>query len=157
MGEERKPPTEAATQPSSEARSVDASPIESPFPTGNGEYRRHPDDWCPASPMPPTPPTSAGDFFAGTAVVAGFVALDVVTGGLFSMVSSLPGDFPRSGDSYDGPPLAVPTDLHTTAAPRREADGLVACSRCQRRVPYASMAINEHGYFCAKCGPSQPL
>jgi hypothetical protein len=158
MGEERKPAAEVATQGAPEATGAVDVPIPlSAFPTGNGTSIRHPDDWSQADPGPPTPGTTAGDLFAGTAAVAGFVALDVVTGGLFSMVTSLPGGFPRSGDTYDGPPLFVPPGLHGTAAPAVDAEGLVACTRCQRRVPYASMALNEHGYFCARCGPSRPL
>ncbi len=38
-----------------------------------------------------------------------------------------------------------------TAAPRRNGAGQVACTRCDARVPYASMALTESGYFCAAC------
>lgn len=157
MGEERMPEAEAAPQGAPEATSAAEVPIPlSAFPTGNGTSIRHPDAWTEADPLPPTPGVTAGEVLAGTAALAGLTALDVVTGGLLSVLGSLPGGLPRSGDTYDGPPLHVPPDLHHTAAPAADAEGRVACTRCRRRVPYASMALNEHGYFCATCGPSQP-
>lgn len=121
------------------------------------ELVAHVDEWCQAEPLAPTPASSAGDVLVFTAGLAALVMLDVVTGGLVSTLASIPGGPPSSGDAYDGPPLVIPADLHYTAAPAFGGDGRVACTRCQRRVLYASMALNEHGYFCASCGPSRPL
>lgn len=44
--------------------------------------------------------------------------------------------------------------LAETAAPRVTIDHDVACTRCATPVPYASMSLNEHGYFCSACAAS---
>jgi hypothetical protein len=38
-----------------------------------------------------------------------------------------------------------------TAPPRVTAAGTVLCTRCSAAVPFHSMALNEHGYFCPTC------
>jgi hypothetical protein len=38
-----------------------------------------------------------------------------------------------------------------TAAPVDDGEGNAQCTRCTRLVPYASMWLNEDGYFCAAC------
>jgi hypothetical protein len=90
---------------------------------------------------------------AGAAAVFGIFKLNSLTGGLLDHFSE--DSDPNPGPRNKGPNV-VPPDLRQTAAPAFDADGLAACSRCQRRVAFASMAINEHGYFCARCGPSRP-
>lgn len=146
MGEDGKPaPGTGTHEPWPE-------PWPKPRPQGSGASSG--EEWIEAPPPPGPQGVTAGEVVAGTAVVVGLMALDAVSGGVIGALAALPGG---RTDDYDGPPLVVPPDLHRTAAPVLGADGLVACTRCQRRVAFASMSINEHGYFCASCGPSQPL
>lgn len=36
-------------------------------------------------------------------------------------------------------------------APQRDPHGSAQCTGCAAFVPYASMSLNEDGYFCASC------
>jgi hypothetical protein len=108
-----------------------------------------PDGWEPAAPPPGPEDVSAATVALGTVAVVGLVAIDTLTGGLVSLIGAIPG-------GTDDPAPFVPRTPEGTAPPVVHADGTVACSRCGRASPYASMALNEHGYFCASCGPSQP-
>jgi hypothetical protein len=38
-----------------------------------------------------------------------------------------------------------------TAAPVDDGEGNVQCTRCTQLVPWATMSLNEDGYFCAAC------
>ncbi len=97
---------------------------------------------------PPKPPQiSAAETSGAIAGVVVIGAVDIATGGLFSAIAAIPG----SADS--GPPdiQAGLDSIRDTGAPPRDADGNVACSRCGTFVSWASMSLNEHGYFCAAC------
>ena len=48
-------------------------------------------------------------------------------------------------------PVQIPPDLDRTAPPVLVGDGMAACSGCDAVVPFATMAINEDGYFCPGC------
>jgi hypothetical protein len=37
------------------------------------------------------------------------------------------------------------------APPRWVEGGGVICTSCRRAVPFASMSLDERGYFCARC------
>lgn len=87
--------------------------------------------------------------------VAGFVglaAVDIATGGLLSAIAAIPG-----GSDPEPEPFVFDPTLAGTALPPRDADGNVACSRCGTFVSWASMSLNEHGYFCAACVNSGDL
>ncbi|MCE9579571.1 MAG: hypothetical protein K8W52_41000 [Deltaproteobacteria bacterium] len=97
----------------------------------------------PPKPKPPTAKETAVTVIGGL----GVIAADIATGGLLSTLAAIP-----SGGEREGPPdiragLAAIAD---TAAPARDGDR-AACTRCAAWVPYASMALNEDGYFCARC------
>lgn len=111
--------------------------------------------WEPANPPADLPSVSAVEIVAGSALVLGLAALDAASGGLFGAIGALPGDLSGDSDPEDRAPV-VPADLHLSAAPALGADGLVACTGCQRRVAYGAMALSEHGYFCERCGLLQP-
>jgi hypothetical protein len=101
------------------------------------------DDDRPRFEPPPPPETSALETAGHVAAVVGIAALDLATGGILDAMSSLPGVV---GPSYGPPP-----DLSDTAPPTRVAGDRVACTRCGTAVPYESMSLDEHGYFCAGC------
>jgi hypothetical protein len=107
--------------------------------------------WRPADPQVELPAVTAGEIVAASALVLGLAALDAVSGGLMPL-AAIP--FSRAKSAMRVP--VVPADLHLSAAPALGADRMVACTCCHRRVAYASMAINEHGYFCDRCGLQQP-
>lgn len=100
-------------------------------------------------------PVSAGEVAAGSALALGFAAVDYATGGLIGLVAQV-GSFSADRDDSVAPAPKIPADLHLSAPPQLGSDGLVACRACQRRVPYASMVLNEHGYFCSRCGDLAP-
>ena len=106
--------------------------------------------WKPADPPAGPEAVSPVTVALGMVAVVGLVAIDTVTGGLLSFLDAIP------GGGADADPPVVPPPPDGTAAPSRRVDGTVACTRCARAVPYHSMALNEHGYFCPRCGPSQP-
>lgn len=45
---------------------------------------------------------------------------------------------------------AVP-GLDETSPPNIRENTQALCSNCSKQVPYKSMALNEHGYFCVSC------
>lgn len=45
-------------------------------------------------------------------------------------------------------------DLAGTAPPAVSADGEAPCSGCDAVVPFATMTIDERGYFCPGCARS---
>jgi hypothetical protein len=53
------------------------------------------------------------------------------------------------------PPFDVERALRQVGAPLegppRDERGFVECTRCSAFVPYASMSLNEEGYFCRVC------
>ncbi len=100
-------------------------------------------------------PVSAGEVAAGSALALGLAAADYATGGLLGLVAAV-GRFSDDADDSGAPAPKIPADLHLSAPPQLGSDGQVACRACQRRVPYASMVLNEHGYFCSGCGDLQP-
>jgi hypothetical protein len=113
------------------------------------------DDDTPQEPRsafdPPTPPaTSAAEIAGGTAALVGLVAVDVATGGLLGALAAIPGGERREPIDVRALEAAMP-ELATTAAPRRAADGRVHCTRCDDAVAFASMSLNDEGYFCAAC------
>ena len=110
--------------------------------------------WKPADPPAGPEAVSPVTVPLGMVAVVGLVAVDTVTGGLLSFLDAIPGGGGGGGDD-DGPPL-LPPPPDGTAAPSRRGAATVVCTRCARAVPYHSMALNEHGYFCPRCGPSQP-
>jgi hypothetical protein len=106
--------------------------------------------WAPADPPSgpePVPPTTV---VAGMVAVMGLAAVDVATGGL---ISGLLDGFPAKPSPG---PAVLPSILEGTSAPVVHRDGTVECSRCHAAAAYATMTLNEHGYFCPRCGPSQP-
>ncbi len=48
-------------------------------------------------------------------------------------------------------PAPREVDLSGTAPPAVTADGDAACSGCDAVVPFATMTIDERGYFCPGC------
>lgn len=101
-------------------------------------------------PTPETSPTTTPVQTAG-AVAAGFglVALDIATAGFVSALASIP---TVSADE-PGPPDITPllAQAAGTSPPVDDGEGNVQCSRCTYLVPYATMSLNEDGYFCAAC------
>lgn len=107
------------------------------------------DEGCAVGDLEPPGPSgvSAGEMAAGAVALLGLVAADVATGGLLSVLNSIPAG--RSEEPF------VAVDLSGTAPPRVAADGTAPCSRCGARVTFSSMSINERGYFCAACAADQ--
>lgn len=110
------------------------------------------DGWRVADPPAEPEGVSPVVVAAGTAAAVGFVALDVATGGLASLIAHV-GSLPAP---WIDPPAHTPVEMAGTGAPEQRSDGSVVCTRCATAVPYETMSLNEHGYFCAACGPSQP-
>lgn len=79
--------------------------------------------------------------------VAALVVLDTLTLGLLTGLGAIPGR--RRREEEPMLPPAIITD--TTAAPVSDERGLVQCTRCAELVEYASMSLDENGYFCAPC------
>ena len=102
----------------------------------------------------PTPVTAA-EGVAGVVAVAGAVAADIATGGLVSSILSLPafGDG-ETQDPHDDP--RIQAALAGTAAPVLDRDGTAPCTRCGQSVPFSSMSLCEHGYFCSACAHTEP-
>lgn len=100
----------------------------------------------PPLPEPVTPAVVVG----GVALLVGLVALDHVTGGLLGTLSALPGPAQRVASPEELAALAS-QDTAGTSAPALDARGHAPCTACGRRVAYASMSLNEDGYFCPSC------
>ena len=100
---------------------------------------------------PPEPtPVTAAQGAAGLVAVAGAVAADIATGGLVSAVLSVPGfGEGETQDPHDDP--RIQAALAGTAAPVLDRDGKAPCTRCGQSIPFASMSLCEHGYFCSGC------
>jgi hypothetical protein len=98
----------------------------------------------------PTPePPSTAEVIGTTAAAIGVIAADVATGGLLSTLAGIPSPSCDEKRPVDITPLLA--TIADTSAPARDADGNAACSRCGEHVPYETMSLNEHGYFCARC------
>jgi len=106
--------------------------------------------WVPADPQSKPEHVQPTIVAAGMLAVVGLAVVDVATGGL---MSGLPDFF--AGQSSPEPVEAAAV-LEGTSAPVVHSDGLVECSRCRAAADYTTLSLNEHGYFCARCGPSQP-
>jgi hypothetical protein len=114
---------------------------------------------------PPHPPGStaqtAGIMAAGVAGFGAFLVVDALTGGVLHEVLHV-ARFPDFGSPDRPEPvdvaslLAAMPSLAETAPPRLTSDHNVLCTRCSSAVPYSTMALNEHGYFCAPCAASMP-
>ena len=107
-----------------------------------------------AAPEPPGPESvSAAVVVGGTVATIGIAALYPVlelAAGVVGLVDWVAGA--GAGDT----PSPITADVTGTQPPVQTDAGLVSCTRCDRAVPWATMSLNEHGYFCAGCGPSQP-
>ncbi len=108
---------------------------------------------------PPRPPEqsalgTAGIVAGGVGALGAFVVIDQCTGGLLGALTSLPscGDEPAPID-VNALLQAMP-ELAATAPPQLTADRRALCTRCAAAVEFASMSLNEHGYFCAACAAS---
>jgi len=102
---------------------------------------------------PPAPPVeprlrTGGRIVLLTVLVVLIYPLWVVLNPIFVILGLLDKDRFKP---YPGRPVQVPPDLAQTAAPVRAVDGRVVCSGCGAAVPFASMSLNEHGYFCPRC------
>jgi hypothetical protein len=102
---------------------------------------------------PPTPETAPTmtrkQTAAAVAAGLGLVALEVVLGGLLEAVLMPLAIFSRKTTGPDMTPLLA--TIGDTSAPVDDTEGNVQCSRCNQFVPYATMSLNEDGYFCATC------
>jgi len=93
---------------------------------------------------PPAPPPLSKAELAGALVaVAAFAVVDQLTGGIISGLGSLPGS-----SLFAGAQAALP-DPGTGPAKNRNGD--VECTRCRAFVPWSTMFLDEHGYFCSPC------
>jgi len=92
---------------------------------------------------PPPPPVSAAEVAAAMAAQVAAIAIHEATSGWTDVLTW------RRRDPH--PPLQIPPDLHETAPPRVAENGGVECSGCDAVVPFETMSINEHGYFCPGC------
>ncbi len=105
-----------------------------------------------APPTPETSPTTTTARTAGAITAAfGFVAADIVLGGLLGCLASIP--VPSFSTDEPGPPDITPllAAISDTSAPVDDGEGNVQCTRCTYLVPYATMSLNEEGYFCGRC------
>lgn len=109
--------------------------------------------WEPAEEPPGPESVSAAVVVGGTVAAIGLAALEPVID-LAAGVAGLVGWAAGVGDDDDRPRVAV--DVAGTRPPVRVAGGSVACTRCGRAVSWETMSLNQHGYFCSTCGPSQP-
>jgi len=99
---------------------------------------------------PPTPESKVADTALALGVGAGAIALDIVTGGLLTGLSDVPGGSSRDpNEPIDLAPLLA--TIADTGAPVDDGEGNVQCTRCTHLVPYATMSLNEDGYFCETC------
>jgi hypothetical protein len=96
----------------------------------------------------PTPTTSTAETVGALALGAGMLAADMATGGLLSALASIPAP-PEREEPIDLAPLLA--TIADTSAPVDDGEGNVQCTRCTHLVPYATMSLNEDGYFCQKC------
>jgi hypothetical protein len=103
-----------------------------------------------APPTPETSPTTTPAQTAG-AIVAGFgiIAADIALGGLISSVSAIPSFASDKPSQPDITPLLA--TIADTRAPIGDGRGNVNCTGCADLVPYATMSLDEHGYFCVNC------
>lgn len=100
---------------------------------------------------------SGGEVAVHTVVAIGLVIADAATHHLISNAAHVAGLLSSNkGNESGDPDPVIPADLHLSAAPQLDSDGAVACTACQRRVAYASMVLNEYGYFCSTCGDLKP-
>lgn len=98
---------------------------------------------------PPPPEPAVADTALAVGVGIGVVALDILTGGFLSGLSAIPGG-PRDGtEPIDLAPILA--TIADTGAPVDDGEGNAQCTRCTHLVPYATMSLNEDGYFCAPC------
>jgi len=98
----------------------------------------------------PTPePPSAAEVIGTAAAAIGVIAADVATGGILSTLASIPAPSAANNEPVDLAPLLA--TIADTSAPARDANSNAACSRCSGYVPYETMSLNEHGYFCTVC------
>jgi len=104
----------------------------------------------PDSPFDPPKPKDASVLETAGVIAAGFgaIAIDIATGGVLSTLASIPGGGDDNGPPDIGPLLATIAD---TGAPEHDGEGNAVCTRCADRVPYASMSLDAHGYFCPSC------
>ena len=79
----------------------------------------------------------------------GLLALDYITFGAVESIAGLRKAW--SVDQPHAPDPVVPENMGLTSAPVRTIKGEVLCSACLRPVPFETMTIDEHGYFCSNC------
>jgi hypothetical protein len=98
---------------------------------------------------PPTPEPSTGETALAVGAGFGVIALDIVTAGFLSGLDAIPSLSRDPEAPIDLAPLLA--TIADTAAPVDDGEGNVQCTRCTQLVPYATMSLNEDGYFCAAC------
>lgn len=78
--------------------------------------------------------------------IAALVIFDTLTLGLLTGLGAIPGRRRREEE-----PMIPPANITDTTPPVSDERGLVQCTRCAELVEYASMSLDENGYFCAPC------
>ncbi len=100
-------------------------------------------------PQPPEPSALETAVTVGGVVALGAAAVALGVDGLL-MAGNFPGWDEQEPIDVQALEKAVP-GLDTTSAPDFSENARALCSNCQAAVPYESMALNEHGYFCVRC------
>ncbi len=114
--------------------------------------------WEPEDPPPPIPPPlSLGTSLLYGAGLMALAALRVGSHGIFSLLVRIIELVTRDRRPVEDVLPAALATIEGTGPPAVRGDGLVECTRCAAAVPFETMALNEHGYFCRRCGPSQPV
>ena len=106
-------------------------------------------DDSPFDPPRPPKPSALETLGLGAAAVA-LVVADACTGSVLRTLASIPAGGDQEPIDVAQLERSIP-GLTETAAPTQAPDGNVVCSRCATAVPFESMSLNEHGYFCASC------
>ena len=102
----------------------------------------------PFAPPAPDPDVSVGTVVGGTVVAVALALTPLLE---VAQLLDVVGLFVPAPSATPLTPAAEAALVEGTAAPRQDGAGQVACTRCDARVPYASMSLSDRGYFCAPC------
>ncbi len=101
------------------------------------------------APLPPEPSALETAATIGGVVALGAAVIALGADDVLRMVN-IPGWSEQESIDVQALEKAVP-GLDKTSAPEFSDSSQALCSSCTKAVPYDSMAINEHGYFCVSC------